>query len=218
MHVRMASLLHDVGKPKTKRGEGESATFYNHEIVGAKMAKRILERMKFKKDDIKKITLLVRYHLFYYNVGEVSESSIRRLIRNVGKENIEELLMVRMADRIGSGVPKAEPYKLRHMRYLIEKVSSDPISTNMLKIKGDDVMKKMNLSPGPVVGDVLNILLSKVIEEPSKNKKETLLKEIKTMKDWDKEKIKEEADFAKREIEKVETKRDELSKKRYWVT
>jgi len=127
-HVRMAALLHDIGKPITKKGEGENATFYNHEAIGAKMAEKILNRLKFPKKDVEKIVNLVRYHLFYYNVGEVGESSIRRLIRKAGIENMEDLLQLRMADRIGSGCPKAEPYKLRHLKYMIEKVSKDPIS------------------------------------------------------------------------------------------
>jgi tRNA nucleotidyltransferase (CCA-adding enzyme) len=217
-HVRMAAFFHDIGKARTKQGEGEQATFYNHEVVGARMTKNILKRLRFKKKDVDKIFLLVRYHLFYYNVGEVSESSIRRLLKKVGKENIEELLQVRMADRIGSGVPKAEPYRLRHMRYLIEKVSSDPINTGMLSVDGKDVMEKMGVSPGPVIGDVLSILLLKVITDPQKNKKTILENDLKEMKDWSQEKIKEEAKQAKKEIEKTETKRDEMTKKKYWVS
>ncbi len=218
MHVRLAALLHDIGKPRSKKGEGEGATFYNHEVIGARMTKKILERLKFKKEDIEKITLLVRYHLFYYNVGEVSESSIRRLVRKVGKENMEKLLQVRMADRIGSGVPKAEPYRLRHMRYLMERISQDPISSNMLKISGNEIMKIMNISPGPVIGDVLSILLLKVINDPKKNTKEELKKEVEKLKEKNFEEIKKEAGFAKEEIDKTESKRDEMTKKRYWVT
>ena len=139
-HVKTAALLHDIGKPATKRGEGSSATFYNHEIIGAKMTEKILNRLKFPKKDVIKITALVRYHLFYYNVDEVGESSVRRLIKNIGLENVEDLLKLRMADRIGSGCPKAEPYKLRHLKYMIERVSKDPISAKMLNINGRDVM------------------------------------------------------------------------------
>jgi len=113
-YVRLAALFHDIGKPRVKRGEGSDATFYGHEILGAKMTTQILNRLKFPKKEIEKIAKLVRYHLFYYNPGEVFDSSVRRLVRKVGPENMEELLQVRMADRIGSGCPKAEPYKLRH--------------------------------------------------------------------------------------------------------
>ncbi|MBI4919850.1 HD domain-containing protein [Candidatus Azambacteria bacterium] len=173
---RVAALLHDIGKPRTKRGEGPDSTFYNHEVVGAKMTAKILERLKFSKKFIEKVVLLVRYHLFYYNVEEVSESSVRRLVKNVGPENIDDLLEVRIADRKGSGVPKAEPYKLRHLRAIIEKVSRDPISVKMLKINGDILMKELKLKPGPKIGHILNILLDEIIENPKNNKKDYLLK------------------------------------------
>ncbi len=217
-YVRLAALLHDIAKPRTKRGKGPDATFYGHEIVGAKMTAQILNRLKFSKKDIEKVVKLVRYHLFYYNVGEVSESSVRRLVRQVGPENMEELLQVRMADRIGSGVPKAEPYKLRHLRYLIEKVSQDPISVKMLKVSGNDVMKILKISPGPKVGQLLDILLGYVLVDPKKNKKEFLEKKIKELGRLQEEELQKLAQKAKKEREKIEMKRDEMTKKKYWVT
>ncbi len=216
-HVRMAALFHDIGKPRSKRGTGEDATFYNHEVIGAKMTRNILKRLKFKKTDVEKITLLVRYHLFYYNVGEVTESSVRRLLRKVGRDNIEELIQVRMSDRIGSGVPKAEPYNLRHMRYLIEKVSQDPISTEMLNIDGKKVMEIMDVSPGPVIGDVLNIILLEVINDPEKNKKEFLENKVREIKEWKEEDIRKLGKESKQEINNVEIKRDNITKKKHWV-
>jgi tRNA nucleotidyltransferase (CCA-adding enzyme) len=177
-----------------------------------------LNRLKFPKKDIEKIAKLVRYHLFYYNVDEVSESSVRRLVRQVGPENMEELLEVRMADRIGSGVPKAEPYKLRHLRYVIEKVSQDPISVKTLKIKGTDVIKILKIQPGPKVGQILDVLLGYVLDEPKQNKKEFLEKEIKKLARLSDEKLKNLAKKAKKEREKLEMKRDEMTKKKYWVT
>ena len=161
----------------SKAGEGENATFYNHEMIGAKMTFQILNRLKFSKKEVEKITKLVRYHLFYYNVDEVGEASVRRLVKNVGPENMEELLQVRQADRIGSGVPKAEPYKLRHLKYLIEKVSKDPISVKMLKINGNDLMKFLKIKPGPKIGQILDVLLGYVLDDPKKNTKEFLEKE-----------------------------------------
>jgi len=217
-YVRLASFFHDIGKPRTKRGEGPDATFYGHEIVGARMIVQILNRLKFPKKEIEKITKLVRYHLFYYNVDEVSESSVRRLVRQVGPENMEELLQVRMADRIGSGVPKAEPYKLRHLRYLIEKVSRDPISVKMLKVNGQDVMRILNVLPCPKVGQVLDVLLGYVLEEPKKNQKEFLEKEIKKLGKLSEKELISLAQKAKKEREKLEMKRDEMTKKKYWVT
>jgi len=182
------------------------------------MTAQILNRLRFPKKDIEKIVKLVRYHLFYYNPGEVGESSVRRLIRKVGLENMEELIQVRMADRIGSGVPKAEPYKLRHLRYMIEKVSRDPISVKMLKVGGEDVMRILKIKPGPKVGQILNILLSEVIENPKKNEKEFLEKEIEKLGKLSDKDLKELAKKAREKIEKIEQKRDEMTKKKYWIT
>ncbi|OGZ18960.1 MAG: hypothetical protein A2175_01360 [Candidatus Nealsonbacteria bacterium RBG_13_42_11] len=217
-YVRWAALFHDIGKPRVKRGAGPDATFYSHEIVGAKMTERILERLRFSQKDIEKIVKLVRYHLFYYNVGEVGDSSIRRLVLKAGPENMEELLQVRMADRIGSGVPKAEPYKLRHLKYVMEKVSRDPISVKMLKVSGNEVMKILAISPGPKVGQILDILLGYVLAEPKKNKKEFLEKEIKKLGKLPEKELKTLGQEGRKERETVEIKRDEMTKKKYWVT
>jgi poly(A) polymerase/tRNA nucleotidyltransferase (CCA-adding enzyme) len=217
-YVRIAALLHDIAKPRVKQGEGPDATFYGHEIVGAIMTKKILTRLRFSNKDIEKITKLVRYHLFYYNVGEVSESSVRRLLRNVGLENIEELLQVRYCDRIGSGCPKAEPYKLRHLRYLIEKVSQDPISVSNLKISGNEVMEILNIKPGPKIGQILDTLLGEVLEDPQKNTKTYLQKRTKELAQLKGKELEELATEAREERKKIEIKMDEMTKKKYWVT
>ena len=217
-YVRLAALFHDIAKPRVKKGEGPDSTFYGHEIVGTKMVCQILSRLKFSKKDIEKIAKLIRYHLFYYNVGEVGESSVRRLLRQVGPENIEELLQVRIADRMGSGCPKAEPYKLRHLRYIIEKVSSDPVSTKTLKVNGNEVMKILKIKSGPKVGQILDVLLGYVLEDPKKNKKEFLEKEIKKLSKLQESELKKLAEKARKERTEVEIKRDEMTKKKYWVT
>jgi poly(A) polymerase/tRNA nucleotidyltransferase (CCA-adding enzyme) len=217
-YVRLAALFHDVAKPRSKRGEGPDATFYGHEVLSAKMTWQILNRLKFPKKEIEKIVKLVRYHLFYYNVGEVGESSVRRLVLKVGAENVEELLQLRMADRIGSGVPKAEPYKLRHLKYIIDKVSQDPISVKMLKINGQDIMKILSLSPGPKVGLLLDILLGYVLIDPEKNEEKFLQKEVKKLGKLSEKELTKLANQAQTEREKVEMKKDEMTKKKYWVT
>ncbi len=217
-YVRLSALLHDVAKPRVKRGEGSDATFYGHEIVGAKMTVQILNRLRFSKKDIERVVRLVRYHLFYYNVGEVGEASVRKLVRQVGIENMNELLQVRMADRIGSGVPKAEPYKLRHLRYVIDKVSQDPISVKMLRVDGNDVMKILNVPGGSKIGWVLDILLGYVLTDPKKNKKDFLEKEIKKLGKLSDKKLNEKAQKSRKEREKIEMKKDEMTKKKYWVT
>jgi poly(A) polymerase/tRNA nucleotidyltransferase (CCA-adding enzyme) len=217
MHVRMASLLHDIGKPAAKSGDGPDATFYNHEIIGARLAKKILQRLKLSKKDTDKIVLLVRYHLFYYNVGEVSESSVRRLVKNVGRQNLEELLQVRMADRIGSGCPKAEPYKLRHLRYLMERVAQDPISPKMIKVNGKDIMETLKIVPGPKVGQILEVLLGEILEDPARNDRDYLIARAGELGALDEEKLSCLAAAGKQRRGQVEIKRDEMTKKRYWV-
>ncbi|MEK9135306.1 MAG: HD domain-containing protein [Patescibacteria group bacterium] len=216
--VRLAALLHDIGKPRAKRGEGQDATFYNHEIIGARMASQILNQLKFPKKEAEKIVKLVRFHLFYYNVGEVGENSVRRLVRNVGPEYMEELLQVRQADRIGSGVPKAEPYKLRHLKYTIEKVSKDPISAKMLKVNGGDVMKILAILPGPKVGQILDVLLGYVLDDPKNNKKDLLEKEIKKLGALSEKELIVLSKKAEKEREEIEVKKDKMTKEKYWVT
>ena len=216
-YVRLAALLHDIAKPRVKQGQGPNATFYNHEIVGAKMTVQILQRLRFPKKDIEKVAKLVRYHLFYYNVGEVTESAVRRLVRQVGPENMTELLQVRYCDRIGSGVPKAEPYKLRHLKYLIEKVSQDPLSVKMLKVTGHDVMSQLGLPPGPQVGYILDILLGYVLEDPKKNVTSWLSQKMSQLGKYDIATLEKMAQKARKEREKLEIKRDTMTKKKYWV-
>ncbi|MFA5296283.1 MAG: HD domain-containing protein [Methanoregulaceae archaeon] len=218
LHVRIAALLHDIGKPATKKGTGENATFYNHEAVGAKMAEKLLNRLKFPKKDIDKIVNLVRYHLFYYNVDEVGESSVRRLIRKAGVENMDDLLQLRMADRIGSGCPKAEPYKLRHLKYMIEKVSQDPISVKMLKINGNDIMQILKTEPGPKIGQLLDILLEEVLKDPKNNSKKHLTDKLLELNKLSNEELIKLTQKAKKEIDKIEVKQDQMTKERYWVT
>ncbi|MFH1583075.1 MAG: HD domain-containing protein, partial [Candidatus Falkowbacteria bacterium] len=212
--VKLASLLHDIAKPQTKRITKGDATFYNHDMVGAKVAAKILERLKFSKADMEKITTLIRNHMFYYNVGEVTESSVRRLIRKVGEENLADLIDLRVADRLGSGVPKAKPYKLRHLEYMMEKVRHDAVSVKMLKINGDDLMKLLKIEPGPKIGAILDVLLSEVIEDQSLNNKEYLEKRSLEFNKMD---LKELREKAKEKIEDKKMEDDEEIKKEFYV-
>ena len=219
LDVRIAALLHDIAKPRTKKGQGAEATFYDHQIVSARMTKEILSRLKFPVEQIRKISSLVRHHMFYYNVGEVTESSVRRLLRAIGSDLMDELLELRIADRIGSGVPKAEPYKLRHLRYIIEKVSKDPISVKMLKVNGDDIMRQLGIPPGPKIGQILDILLEYVLDDPKKNTKAFLEKEIVTLGQIENVTILQKmSQKARQEREELSTKRDNMTKAKYWVT
>ena len=215
--VRIAALLHDIGKPRTKRRQGKSFSFYNHEIVGAKMTKKILERLKFPKKNIDLIVKLVRFHMFYYNVDEVTESSVRRLIRNVGLEDIDSLLNLRYCDRIGSGTPKAEPYKLRHLKFLVEKLSTDAISVGMLKISGNEVTEILQQKPGPKVGYILDILLSEIIDNQAKNQNKILRERTIELSKIDEKTIKILAIRAKKNINSIREIEEQQIKQKHWI-
>jgi len=212
--VRLAALLHDIAKPQTKRGEGVYATFYNHDHVGARIAEKILCRLRFSKEIIEKVRLLVDNHMFYYNPDEVGESSVRKLIKKVGLENIKDLIDLRIADRLGSGTPKAKPYKLRHLEYVIDKVSHDAVSVKMLKINGNDLMKKIKIAPGPKMGAILDVLLAEVIEDAQKNNQKYLLPRAEKLNKEDLVKLRT---MAKEKIEEKKEEDDKEIKEKHWV-
>jgi len=212
--VRLASLLHDIAKPDTKRMDKGHATFYNHDILGAKYAKKIAQRLKFSVTDTEKVVILVKNHMFYYNVDEVTAASVRRLIKKVGEENLKDLIDVRIADRLGSGVPKAKPYKLRHLEYMMEKVRKDPLSVKMLKIDGNDIMQMLGTPPGPKIGAILDVLLAEVIEDPELNAKDKLEKKAKELDGYNLEELREKA---KEKIDEKKEEEDQELKKEFWV-
>lgn len=214
LEVRLASLLHDIAKPEVKGGEGPEATFYNHDFVGAKFAVRILDRLKFPRDLVDKVALLIRNHMFVYEVGVVTEAAVRRLLKRVGPQNMQDLINVRVADRLGSGVPKAQPYRLRHFQYMVEKVQHDAISVKMLKINGNDIMKILEIEPGPKIGAILDVLLAEVIEEPKKNEKKYMEQRVKELAELDLSEIRK---LAKQRIEEKKEEEDLEIKGKYWV-
>lgn len=221
--VRMGALLHDVGKPRTKQGDGPDSTFYGHDVVGAKMAAQILSRLRYADDFVQKIVKLVRWHLFRYDydVDEVqtTDSSIRRLIKNVGVENIEDLVKVRMSDRIGSGVPKAVPYRLRHFQFRVEKIlrEGEAVRVTMLQIDGNDVMRILGITPGPKVGHVLNALLEEVLDDPQKNEREYLESQASELGKLSDKELVELREKAESKVELIEDQREQEIKSKYYV-
>ncbi len=215
--VRLASLLHDIAKPRTKRGEGEYATFYGHEVVGARMAKEILRRLKFPHHTLDKVVLLIRYHLFYYNVGEVTESSVRRLVNKVGEENIADLVALRVAERKGSGTPKAKPYKLRHLEFMVEKVLRDPISVKTMAVNGSDLMQCLGLASGPKIGLLLNALFEEVLDDSAKNNKDYLICRAGELQDLSEDTLQALAQKGKEKMQKREEAELGTIKKKHFV-
>ncbi|MFH1030095.1 MAG: HD domain-containing protein [bacterium] len=214
LEVRLAALLHDIAKPAVKHGEGYNSTFYNHDHLGAKFAKSFLQRLHFPNEIIDKVYTLVYNHMFYYDMGIVTEAAVRRMIKRVGKENLKDLIELRIADRLGSGAPKAKPYRLRHLEYMFDKVQYDPVSVKMLKINGDDLMRELKLQPSPTIGAILDALLAEVIENPKLNEKPYLLARSHDLARLDLTKIRE---FAKEKIETKKEEEDTAIKKRHWV-
>lgn len=211
--VRLAALLHDVAKPRTRRIIDGIATFYNHEYIGAKMTQKIMDRLKFSAEDSKTVVNLVKNHMFYYQVDEVTAASVRRLIVKVGRDNLQDLIHLRMADRVGSGTPKALPYKLQHLQYMMEKVQNDPVSVKMLKISGDDLQSDLHMTPSPKMGAVLDVLLSEVLEDPERNTKEYLLARAQKLQELDLEELRVQA----KEIIKEKREADDLNIKHKYL-
>ncbi len=212
--VRLAALLHDVAKPKTHKVIKGVATFYNHEYLGAKMVDKIMTRLKFSNEDRYRVVNLVKNHMFYYNVGEVTAASVRRLIVKVGRENLQDLIHLRVGDRLGSGTPKAMPYKLRHLQYMLEKVQNDPVSVKMLKINGDRLMNILGIAPGPKIGAILDVLLSEVIEDPELNVENLLEKRSRELADLELEELRVKA---KEVIEEKRQEEDKSIKRQFKV-
>ena len=219
LEIRLAALLHDVAKPATRKwGEAKSDwTFYGHDVVGAKMAAKILARLKFPKKHIDLIAKLVRYHLFFSDTEVITLSAVRRLVRNVGPENIWDLMNVRFCDRIGMGRPKESPYRLRKYEAMIDEAMRAPLSVTALKIDGNRLMELLKIQPGPKIGHILNILFEEVLDEPEKNTEEYLEKravELNLLGEKELENLAKQAKDKKTEIEQAEIK--EIRKK-WWV-
>jgi len=169
--IRLAGLFHDVSKPETRRWSDEKKdwTFHGHEVVGAKVTKKALQDLKFPRETIEKVVKLVRWHMFFSDPEQMTLSAVRRTITNVGEENIWDLLKLRRCDRIGTGRPKEQPFRLRKYTAMVEQALRDPISVKMLKIDGSRIMELCGEKPGPKLGHTLHALLEEVLEEPEKN-------------------------------------------------
>lgn len=176
--VNLAILLHDVGKPiAAGQDEKGTITFYNHEMVGASIARNIGRRLRLSRKDQERLETLVRWHQFTVDERQ-TDKAIRRFIRNVGKENLADILEVRRADRLGGGARETS-WRLERFKKKLAEVQKQPFSITDLKVNGHDVMKALKISPGPIVGKVLNQLFEEVEEDKAKNKKAYLLKRIK---------------------------------------
>ena len=188
-------------------------TFYGHEVIGARMTKKIMERLKFSNKEVELVCKLVRYHMFFSDTEKITLSAVRRIITKIGTENIWFLMNVRECDRVGTN-KKPAPYRLRKYFAMIEEALRDPISVGALKINGEFMIKELGIQPGPRMGWILNALLEEVLDDPSKNTVEHLSElakslnllandALKALGDRGKEKKEE---LEEKEIEKLHTK------------
>lgn len=208
LDTRLTALFHDIGKPNTRRYDEikKDYTFYGHEVVGERMTKKILENLKFEKKIIDKVSKMVRWHMFFSDTEQISLASVRRLIVNIGKENIWDLINVRICDRMGSGTKKEEPYRLRKFESMIEEALRDPVSLKTLKINGEKIMEILNEKPGRKIGLILNALFEEVIDDGSKNNEEYLTSRTIEL---NKLSEKELQDLASKGKEKMQNKNEE---------
>ncbi len=217
--VRLAALLHDIGKPRTRRWSDEKKdwTFHGHDVVGGKMAKKIAINLHFSRETVEHIEKLVRWHMFFSDPDKITLSAVRRLVRNVGPENIENLVKLRMCDRIGTGRPKEQPFRLRKYQSMIEQALRDPISVTMLAMGGTRIMEVTRENPGPRIGWILHALLEEVLDDPLHNTPAHLEARAGELANLPDEQLKELGEGGKeRKAEKEEENLQEIRKK-YFV-
>ncbi|OGG58720.1 hypothetical protein A3C86_02005 [Candidatus Kaiserbacteria bacterium RIFCSPHIGHO2_02_FULL_49_16] len=175
LEIRIAALLHDIGKPASRRWSEEKKdwTFHGHEVIGARIAKKILRDLRFPTELSLTVVSLIRWHMFFSDPDEVTLSAVRRVITNVGADHIKELLNLRICDRIGTGRPKEQPFRLRKYMSMVDEAMRDPISVAMLKIDGSQIIK-LDEPASPRIGWILHALLEEVLDDPKKNTEEYL--------------------------------------------
>ena len=169
--VRLAALVHDIGKPSTLA----DGRFHRHDSVGAELADALLRRLRYPRAAADLVALLVRHHMFTVD-PTASDAAVRRFIKRVGIEAIDPLFALRRADDVGSGLdPDDPPTAAYRSRIDAEIRAKVPLDRNALAIDGDDIMRELGLTPGPRLGGVLDALVERVIADPALNERATLM-------------------------------------------
>jgi len=169
--VRLAALLHDLGKPATL----DDGPFRGHEVVGAEMAQGLLDRLHTPRAATERVVNLVRQHMFNYD-ETWGDAGVRRFIQRVGTDAVDDLFELRRADNAGSGVPP-DAHGLDELRDRVqaELAASVVLDRSRLAVRGDDLMAELSIPAGPRLGRILDELLERVIAEPKLNDRATLL-------------------------------------------
>lgn len=219
LHVKLAALLHDVSKPETRRWSKEKKdwTFYGHDVVGGRVSREILQKLKFSREIIDTVSKLVRYHLFFSDVEKITLSAVRRIVKNVGPEHVWDLMKVRACDRIGMGRPKETPYRLRKYEAMIEEAMRAPTSVGMLKIDGAKIMEVTHETPGPRLGFMLHALLEETLDNPTLNTEKYLEGRVLQLTKLSDIELKKLGEKGKEKKEEIEEKEIEEIRKRHWV-
>ena len=183
--LRLSGLLHDVGKPATKAFSDKTNdwTFYDHERVGAEMVEPLLARLRFSNEERARVTHLVRNHLVCY-ASDWSDGAVRRWIRRIGTERLEDLYALNEADLRGKDLD-VEP-DLAGLAELKQRVAEviargEALNVRDLAIGGRELMSELGMKPGPKMGEVLNKLMEEVIEDPARNVRGALLARAKEL-------------------------------------
>lgn len=181
LSLRLAALLHDIAKPATAVNGEDGIKFPKHQIKSAAVAKKILQRLRFDNKTIKKVVLLIENHMFYYT-KDSSLADARRLVSKVGWENIYDLIDLRVADKIASGFDTIYSPGLKKLIMDLEVIKEENSDYQIkdLAVTGKDIMTELKMPAGPQIGEILNFLLDKVLEDPSLNNRDTLLELAKT--------------------------------------
>lgn len=177
--TKLAALLHDVAKPMVMNGEGEARTFYNHEILGSRIAVKIGKRLRLSNKELDQLFRLVRWHMFSVEDTQ-TDKAVRRFIRNVTPEYLNEMIALRRADRVGSGA-KESSWRWELFKKRLLEVQKQPFSVKDLKVDGNDVMEILKIKPSRKVGEILEAVFAEVEEKPELNERELLLEKIKNI-------------------------------------
>jgi hypothetical protein len=156
------------------RTSGNKTTFFGHEVVGERVTRVTLEDLKFSRETIDYVSMLVRWHMFFSDPEQITLTAVRRMLARVGESAMWDLIKLRQCDRIGSGRPNANPYRLRKYVSMVEEALKAPISLKMLKVDGVLLMKQ-GFVAGKQLGNVLYALFDEVLEDPAKNTEEYLV-------------------------------------------
>jgi tRNA nucleotidyltransferase (CCA-adding enzyme) len=169
--VRLAALVHDIGKPAT----AADGHFYRHETVGAGLAERFLDRLRVPRSTAERVVPLVRNHMFRYETTW-SDAAVRRFLAKIGPGAVEDLFALREADNEGSGVPRdADGLSELRVRVASEVAAGPILDRSALAVDGADLMAELGLAPGPGLGRILAALFERVVEEPHLNDRPTLM-------------------------------------------